>query len=65
MDYIQIGKDNYIFEGKTLLNDVCRIIGEDTSIFDKYKGEADSLAGLILEMTGEIPKQEKEITLER
>lgn len=63
VDYIQIGKDNYIFEGKTLLNDVCRIIGEDTSIFDKDKGEADSLAGLILEMTGVIPKQEKEITI--
>jgi len=63
VDYIQIGKDNYIFEGKTLLNDVCRIIGEDTSIFDEEKGEADSLAGLILEITGVIPKQEKEITV--
>ncbi len=63
VEYIQIGKDNYIFEGKTLLNDVCRIIGEDTSVFDKNKGEADSLAGLVLEMTGVIPKQEKEIAL--
>lgn len=63
VDYIQIGKDNYIFEGKTLLNDVCRIIGEDTSIFDKDKGEADSLAGLILEITGVIPKQEKELSI--
>ena len=63
VDYIQIGKNNYIFEGKTLLNDVCRIIGEDTSIFDKSKGEADSLAGLMLEMTGVIPKQEKEIVI--
>ena len=63
VEYIQIGKDNYIFEGKTLLNDVCRIIGDDTSIFDNDKGEADSLAGLILEITGVIPKQEKEITI--
>lgn len=63
VDYIQIGKDNYIFEGKTLLNDACRIIGVDTSIFDKEKGEADSLAGLILEITGIIPKQEREITI--
>ena len=61
VDYIQIGKDNYIFEGKTLLNDVCRIIGEDTSTFDSDKGEADSLAGLMLEITGVIPKQEKEL----
>lgn len=63
VDFIQIGKDNYIFEGKTLLNDVCRIIGEDTSIFDNEKGEADSLAGLILEITGVIPKQEKELNV--
>lgn len=63
VEYIQIGKDNYIFEGKTLLNDVCRIIGEDTSIFDSDKGEADSLAGLVLEITGVIPKQEKELTV--
>lgn len=63
VEYIQIGKDNYIFEGKTLLNDVCRIIGEDTSIFDNDKGEADSLAGLILEITGVIPKKEKELTV--
>ena len=63
VEFIQIGKDNYIFEGKTLLNDVCRIIGEDTSIFDGDKGEADSLAGLILEITGVIPKQEKELNV--
>lgn len=63
IEYIQIGKDNYIFEGKSLLNDVCRIIGKDTSIFDKEKGEADSLAGLILELTGIIPKQDKEIII--
>lgn len=63
VEYIQIGKDNYIFEGKTLLNDVCRIIGVDTGAFDKQRGESDSLAGLILEITGLIPKQEKEIEI--
>ena len=36
---------------------------EGLNIFDKDKGEADSLAGLILEITGVIPKQEKEITV--
>ena len=47
---------NYLFEGKTLLNDVCRIVGIDTNSFDEAKGEADSLAGLILELSGLIPK---------
>ncbi len=52
---------NYLFEGKTLLNDVCRIVGIDTNTFDEVKGEADSLAGLILEITGQIPKIDEEI----
>lgn len=54
---------NYIFEGKTMLNDVCRIIGRDTNVFDSLKGEADSLAGLVLENVGYIPKKEREFFL--
>lgn len=52
---------NYLFEGKTLLNDVCRIVGIDTSTFNDIRGEADSLAGLILELTGLIPKPDEEV----
>jgi gliding motility-associated protein GldE len=62
VDYIKISDNNYIFEAKTLLNDVCRVIGENTSLFDNIKGEADSLGGLILEVTGTIPTIEKEIS---
>ncbi len=64
VDYVKLSEDNYIFEGKSLLNDVCRIIGEDTDYFDKMKGESDSLAGLIIEMIGAIPKIETEIEYE-
>lgn len=53
---------NYLFEGKTLLNDVCRIVGIDTNTFDAIKGEADSMAGLILEITGHLPKADAEIS---
>jgi putative hemolysin len=63
IDYIKISDNNYIFEGKTLLKDVCRVIGENTSYFDENRGEADSLAGLILEVVGHIPTSEKEITI--
>ncbi len=52
---------NYMFEGKTLLNDFCRTVGLDTSYFDEVKGEADSLAGLILELYGGLPAKETEI----
>ncbi len=47
---------NYIFEGKTLLNDFYKIIQSDDNIFDDIKGDSDTLAGLILEIKGEIPK---------
>jgi len=63
VDYIKISENNYIVEGKTLLNDVCRIIGENTSYFDSVRGEADSLGGLILEIIGTIPSSEKEIMI--
>jgi len=63
VDYIKISENNYIVEGKTLLNDVCRIIGENTSYFDNVRGEADSLGGLILEIIGTIPSSEKEIMI--
>ena len=56
---------NFIFEGKSLLNDVCRIIGIDTTTFDEVKGDADSVAGLLLELTGDIPKKDVEIAYEK
>ncbi len=59
VDYVKIDDHNYIFEGKTLLNDVCKIIGEPVEIFDDVKGDADSLAGIMLEKVGAIPKSGK------
>lgn len=61
--YIKLGEGNFIFEGKTLLNDVCRILGEKTSYFDDVKGSADSIGGLAVEITGIIPKPDKEIAI--
>ncbi len=47
---------SYIFEGRTMLNDVCKAMNLPVDTFDKVKGESDSLAGLILEVSGKIPK---------
>jgi len=46
---------NYVFEGKTMINDLCRILKIPTHTFDLLRGESDSLAGLILEIAGEFP----------
>ncbi len=56
--YRKIDDYSYVFDGKTLLNDFCRIIGIDTETFDQIKGDADSLAGLILEHYGKFPPKD-------
>lgn len=53
--YKKIDEYNYIFEGKTMINDVCKVMELSGDIFDEVKGESDSLAGLVLEIAGEIP----------
>jgi putative hemolysin len=53
--YTKISENKYLFDGKTLLNDFYKVIGSDENIFDDVKGEADTMAGLILELKGEIP----------
>ncbi|MEO6905503.1 MAG: gliding motility-associated protein GldE [Ginsengibacter sp.] len=52
----KIDSYNYIFEGKTMINDVCKILNIPLHTFDLLRGESDSLAGLILEIAGEFPK---------
>ena len=47
--------NTYIFEGKTLLSDFYRVIGVDESELEEAVGDADTLAGLILELKGDFP----------
>jgi putative hemolysin len=51
----KIDDNNYIFEGRTMINDVCKAMALSVDTFDVVKGESDSLAGLVLELAGEIP----------
>jgi len=60
--YTKISENKYLFDGKTLLNDFYKVIESDEDLFDEVKGEADSLAGLILELKGEIPAKNDIIT---
>jgi len=56
----KIDEHNYIFEGRTMINDVCKILNIPSHSFDLLRGESDSLAGLILEIAGEFPKINEE-----
>ena len=52
---------NYIFEGKTMINDVCKEMDLPADAFDAVRGESDSLAGLVLEIAGEFPQVNEEV----
>lgn len=55
--YSKIDENNYVFDGKTALKDFYRIIKlEDESIFENYKGEAETIAGFVLEISKSFPK---------
>lgn len=54
--YNKLDENTYVFEGKTSLNDFCKIIGMDPSIFEDAKGESESLGGLILELSSKLPR---------
>jgi len=51
---------NFIFEGKTMIQDVCKALNIPAHTFDLLRGESDSLGGLVLEIAGEFPKVDEE-----
>ncbi|MFH0894252.1 MAG: gliding motility-associated protein GldE [Bacteroidota bacterium] len=60
--FIRVQENEFVFEGKTLLNDFCKILGIDTDTFEAVKGESETLAGLMLELVGKIPEKNDKIT---
>ncbi len=52
----------YIFEGKTMINDVCKAMSLPADTFETIRGDSDSLAGLVLEIAGEFPQVNEEVT---
>ncbi len=64
INYSQIDDKNYLFEGKINLKDFYRIIDVDENSFEIRKGEAETLAGFILEILGNFPKKGQKIQYE-
>ena len=54
-NYKKIDRNNYIFDGKTFIADVCKVLGISDDYFDDIKGDAESLAGVMLEIRKEFP----------
>lgn len=65
LTYSKLDDKNYVFEGKTALKDFYKVIGlEDDSLFENKKGEAETIAGFVLEISGSFPKLNSKINFE-
>ena len=59
--FTRVNEKTFLFDAKVLLGDFYRVTNSEDTVFDDVKGDADTLAGLILELKGEIPKINEEI----
>jgi len=57
----KINDHTFIFEGKTMINDLCKAMKLPADVFENVRGDSDSLAGLVLEIAGEFPQVNEEI----
>jgi putative hemolysin len=57
----KIDEYTFEFEGKTMINDACRKMGLEIDTFDEVRGDSETLAGLVLELAGEIPQLNQEV----
>ncbi len=65
LTYSKLDDNNFVFEGKTALKDFYKIIRiEDDSVFEDNKGEAETIAGFVLEISGSFPKLNSRINFE-
>ncbi|MHA4736565.1 transporter associated domain-containing protein [Dyadobacter sp. MSC1_007] len=56
VNYTQVDENTYVFEGKVLINDLCRLLNLETDYFDEVRGNSESLAGLLLELFSRLPR---------
>ena len=64
-NYTRLSNDTYIFEGKTQLNDFCRITGVEEDTFDEVDEDAETIAGLLLNLKHDFPKEKELIEYRR
>lgn len=66
LTYSKLDENNYIFEGKITIKDFCRILDDnDDEKFEELKGESETLAGFILELSGKFPKKGEKINFNK
>ena len=58
---MRIDEFNFIFEGKMMINEACKLMNLPNRVFDAIRGDSETVAGLVLELAGEIPKLNQEL----
>ncbi|MCF6213845.1 MAG: gliding motility-associated protein GldE [Flavobacteriaceae bacterium] len=61
LSYSKIDKNNFIFEGKTSLKDFCQVVKIEEDLIEEAKGEAETLAGFLLELKGRFPVKDDKL----
>ena len=61
LSYSKIDENTYVFDGKINIKDFCKIFEEDEAIFEEEKGESETLAGFILEVSRKFPRKGEKI----
>jgi putative hemolysin len=64
LKYSKLDENNYVFEGKTQLNDIYRVLEIDGENFEKVKGESDTVAGFLLELSGKLLQKNEKVIFE-
>ncbi len=60
--YSKLDANNYVFDGKTTIKDFCKVLTlDDEAVFEEEKGESETLAGFILEISGKFPRKGEKI----
>ena len=61
----QVNETTYVFEARTSFHEFCKVTGLDEDVFKEVRGESESLAGLVLELFGKLPKTGEKIEFQK
>jgi putative hemolysin len=61
--YTRIDDKTYVFEAKMLINDMCKLMEVNAEVFDEVRNEADTIGGMLLEVSGDLPDKGEQITI--
>ncbi len=65
LTYSKLDDKNYVFDGKTTLKDFYKVVELDQEIFEDFRGEAETLAGFVLEISGKFPKLKEQVIFDK